>query len=219
VVPEVCMPIRIETEHPDVDLLPVTPTDMYVSVQPPPVWYQFSEGPLHIQFTDTRDLPIEHKWVAARLYIVYEDCGTLVPSTPSSTERRAVRVLKRSLDASGHRLDFRVKIEEITKNHQSRTFCLYLVIGNTYFSTRGFRVKTKRTKSKATCTTTPTIETDFRRRAKEVLTMLEWHTSGFERSIDTSVDYSRPVYTCPLCRARREHGHVDTCGIYELMNQ
>jgi hypothetical protein len=141
------------------------------------------------------------------------------PLSRTLAGRPTFREINRGLDATGTDLSFDLKIEEITKNHRNSLFCLYLVTDDGFYITEGFRVRTKRTKSKKNRSTRGLVSTDFKRRAKEVLTLLEWRLTGYEREQDGSADYDRPVYTCPLCREHRDVGHTSACGLQLLLEQ
>jgi hypothetical protein len=153
--------------------------------------------------------------------LLYSD--TLLPVACTSTDptktQAAITFRKVKSAIVGHTLTYQLKIEEITKNHRSRTFCLCLQTqGGRSVVTEEFDVKTKRTRPK-TLRNRRTIATDFKHQAKRVLSMLEWRLSGYEKDLNDMPDFGQPMYCCPLCKARREHGHTHTCAIYTLLQQ
>jgi hypothetical protein len=194
---------------------------MNVSIQPPRIWFQFGDGPMKIQFMDNRNIPDDRKWIEPQLLLLYSD--TLLPVTCTSTDptKAGACTTFRMIDSEiiGNTLNYQLKIHEITKNHQSRPFCLCLRMGGEQsFISGEFDVKTKKTNPKALRNHRKTA-TDFKRQTKHVLSMLEWRLSGYERTVDDVVDFGQPIHSCPLCRERRESGHKTTCAIHVLMHR
>ena len=218
------MPIR--TEQPTV----------WVERAPPEEYYRFKEGPLVVIFqTDDRRCIANH-WQDAWLQLLYVKSGTPVEAEV------AFKVLSRSIE--GNTIRYHLKLNQITKNHGSRKFCLFLSCGAMQVLTSGFLVKTKRTipttdtitrrarpkkkRKRATAaaiTTAATITsgpgnepiTAYEQSVHLVLSGLEWRITGYASHCEGFADLSQPLFSCPVCHGRREDGHRERCQLHALL--
>jgi hypothetical protein len=175
---------------------------------------------LAVAFVDKRSIDQGDKWDAAQLCLLYDD--TRLPVEVSCTNKygHTLREGKHELDATSTTLTCRMKVEEITKNHGSRSFRLQLNTGGMTYMTSAFLVQTKRTVStKQQPVETAGVDAVFKHDAQEVLSMLEWRMHGYERTEDGMPDYERPSYSCPVCQSARRLGHLQTCTLNLLMQR
>ena len=162
-----------------------------IVTQPPHTWFQFGEGPIQLCFHTTNSAIVASNWTDMKLTLLYHD-----DMRPIDRGTRSIREVTRN--AVGDTLLIHVKVREISKNHQSRAFCLALGTGEDRVVTNEFEVKTKRTKRKAHHHT-GSIITPFRATDPiALLIKLQWHVNG----------------TCPLCTRHMTSGHSDTCQLH-----
>jgi hypothetical protein len=197
------------SSHPSVTPVAAADTQtLHVCGQPDATWYKFNEGPMTIVFKDSRNIHMDQKWINPRLSLLYADTQLPVITTQG---QRPFRETMRDIDPTLNTLKCLVKVDEITKNHQSRSFCFRLEVEGVVCLTTSFVVRTKRTKRKSTL---PHVGvTQFRR----VVSLLEWQPIAYGRHADGTVDYNHPIPSCPLCRATRLQGHTYTCAVYHVM--
>jgi hypothetical protein len=175
---------------------------------------------MKVEFMDERPITPGDKWVGATLSLLYADTllpiGHTIKNTRTST-MTAVSTNEDTTNSSGWSL----RIHEITKNHESRLFCLQLAVDGRTYTTDAFEVRSKKTKPRATLRHTPKdlVSVDFKHKTHRVLSLLEWQQTYQHRVVDGSVDYDHPIYTCPLCRSTRDQGHTSSCVLHELLQQ
>jgi hypothetical protein len=148
------------------------------------------------------------------LRLLYADRTTMV--LPHINGEATFKVLSRSVE--GDVLRYKLKMLEISRNHRSRAFCFSFDIGDVSVITEEFIVKTKVTKSKAS-TSRPVSQSDskYKKQTREVLQHLQWSIGGYTSVCEGFVDFTRPIFSCIICKGLKEHGHATGCPIIALM--
>jgi hypothetical protein len=200
----------VDTVDPLVDNVPIKTSSLRVSVQPQSVWFQFGEGPLKIQFVDVNQT---HRWKKSLITLVYSD--TLQPVTMLNSTRSTLRTLTCSTGKDLCTITF--KTNEITKNHQSRSFCIKFQVGTSSVISEPFVVRTKRTKGKRVLTHENHL-TEYKKRLNSAIALLEWRVAGYVSICEGHVDYSQPLYACVLCNTSQSCSHLPDCPIRQLRN-
>jgi hypothetical protein len=124
---------------------------------------------------------------------------------------------EKSREVHGDTISYLIRIEEITQRHQSKLFCFVFNIGSTSIATNGFLVKTKRTKRKRKSWQPDSAESNYKKKTRAVLADIQWHIGGYISSCEGFVDFTKPIYTCTLCKGHKEQGHIIGCPILELV--
>ena len=115
--------------------------ELYVSIQPPCLWYRLGEGDLKVQFTDTRS----QEWGKPELWLIYVDTHEPIRCRMNEPYYRVGPVVMSSDKTT---LTYLLRIKEITKNHRARPFCLSLEVGDGGVCVTGaFVVKGRRPRS------------------------------------------------------------------------
>jgi hypothetical protein len=191
----------------------IQPVRTWITSQTEDCWFQFKEGLFSLVIKTTDPEIIENKWIGSGLRLLYQQSMLMVPpkivGAPTFTEK--------SREVHGDTIRYLLRIEEISQRHQSKLFCFVFDIGNICIATDGFLVKTKRTKRKRTSWQPDCIESDYKKKTREVLEDLQWNISGYTSSCEGFVDFTRPIYTCTLCKGHKEQGHISGCPILELL--
>ena len=143
--------------------------------------------------------------------LVYSDFSTPVPSLTSMAS--CVRTITSVVDGDSCTLSF--KVDEITKNHRSRSFSIRIEVGDAFVLSDAFIVKTKRTKRKR-ITHAESKRIGFKTRVHAIIDRLEWRVSGYASLCEGYVDYSCPLYACVICNASEDGGHTPDCLIRQL---
>jgi hypothetical protein len=197
---------QLQSQH------PMTSWSISISAQPSAIYYQFNDGPQQISF-ETSDRSItDRNWEETELTLYYDDDhSVVVPSKPCTAP---IKILSHLVD--GNVILFNLKINEISKNHRSREFCIRLSYGGDTLYSNGFRVKTKRTKRKRQVEEVQSDQ-DFRRLACDVLSQLQWHITGYTTCCEGFANFERPIRTCLICNSLQAHGHTSSCMLSILM--
>jgi hypothetical protein len=196
-------------------IVPPSNHHTWLSTQPDGCWYQFGEGTLTLVVNTTDPKIITHCWEGTFLQLLYTDSMTCVGRN-ENTHSPVFKEVSRSVDSTT--LTYQLRVEEITKNHQSRPFCFALSIGDLRVVTNGFLVKTKRTKRKRSCSSRPICsETVYQRQTRSVLERIQWRIGGYSTVCEGYVDFMRPIFTCMLCNGQMEFGHLPGCLIRTLL--
>lgn len=174
---------------------------------PPSIWYQFGEGPCTVQFKKN----VDTTWDQAVVQLIYEDDRT--PVHALSGEEQVVKIL--TTEVTDDVVVYGLKIHEITKNHRSRNFCVMVQLGDVGCTTTSFNVRTKRTKRKRGRDAVPVSE--YNATVHSVVSQLQWRISGYVSTCPGSVDFSQPLYACPLCLESKSNGHTAECPIPMLL--
>jgi hypothetical protein len=172
---------------------------LQVVLQPPRTYYTCREGPLHVVFRTNGDDDLR----TACVQLLYEKTYAPVDG------EEPMLIIASSMDKDT--IHYRLKINQISKNHQGMSFCLAFAVGGRSIVTQGFLVRTKRT-----ATTIKRVQTDtnYQIRSRAVLTSLQWYISGYVSNGD-GVAY--PEFSCPLCKQTQQAGHTAVCAIMLLI--
>lgn len=186
--------------------------DSWIIRQPEGCWFQFSEGAFELSVQTRDSTLIQRSWTGAVLTLLYHDTMTRVPTT----QTLGTPVFKElSKTVRGDILTYMLKIDEITKNHQSRAFCFSLALGEHQVTTNEFLVKTKRTKHKRNMRRHPGIH--YKTKVCEIVQQLQWKISGYHSTCDGFTDFQQPLYVCSICNGQQRQGHFVDCPILALL--
>jgi hypothetical protein len=193
--------------------LAMHPLELRVTRQPPLQYFQCREGPLLVSFQTNGN---EDDLQNAHIQLLYENTYTPVDGD------EPVVVMARSV--YGGTVHYQLKINPISKNHVNRAFCLCLTMGSLLsVVTQGFLVKTKRTMKKLEGRPAKrkrkndTVDTKYQQRSRAVIASLQWRISGYVSHCEGFVDFSCPIWSCPLCQQTKDAGHTTVCEIHLLL--
>jgi hypothetical protein len=184
-----------------------------VAAQTEGCWYQFREGAFMLVLKTTDPIIITTEWAGATLRLIYETDGTLVP--PHNTGSPTFKEVSCSVE--GDTITYLLKVDEITRNHQSKAFCFSFHLGDLIIATSGFLVMTKRTKRKKAPRRSNRSEVEYKKQAREVLQRLQWRIGGYTSTCTGFVDFTSPIFTCGLCNGQKTQGHVAGCPLIVLL--
>ena len=172
---------------------------------------------MSVVFKTTDPVVIKSGWANSTLRLLYADSTEVVPSETSgmATFREI------SYAVEGDTLTLLLKVQEISRNHQRRLFCFAFNIGATCLRTTGFEVRTKRTKRKRPVDRrsrpSDSSTAEYGMQARELIQRLQWFIGGYSALCDGVVDYTRPILVCPICRGRKQDGHLLDCPVLALL--